>query len=95
MAYDGKEAFTLFENNAYDLILTDVQMPVMGGLELTSIIRTYPDKNKAKIPILAVTANVLQEDRKKYIECGINDLVLKPFSEKELIDKIADYIAKV
>lgn len=95
VAYDGKEAFTLFENNAYDLILTDVQMPVMGGLELTSIIRAYPDKNKAKIPILAVTANVLQEDRKKYIESGINDLVLKPFSEKELIDKIADYITKV
>lgn len=95
VAYDGKEALVLFKNNAYDLILTDIQMPEMGGLELTSIIRAYPDKNKAIIPILGVTANVLQEDRKKYIESGINDLVLKPFSEKELIDKIADYIAKV
>lgn len=95
VAYDGKEAFALFENNTYDLILTDIQMPEMGGVELTAIIRAYHDQNKAKVPILGVTANVLQEDRKKYIESGINDLVLKPFSEKELIDKIADYIAKV
>lgn len=92
VAYDGKQAFELFKNNTYDLVLTDIQMPEMGGVELTRTIRAYSDKAKINVPILGVTANVLQEDRKKYIESGINDLVLKPFSEKELIDKINEYV---
>lgn len=93
-AFDGKQAFELFEKNHYDLILTDIQMPEMGGVELTRKIRSSPSAVKGKTPILGVTANVLQEDRNKYIESGINDLVLKPFSEKELIDKIASYVNK-
>ncbi|MBB2144028.1 response regulator [Pedobacter sp. LMG 31464] len=92
VAYDGKQAFELFANNTYDLILTDIQMPEMGGVELTRKIRLHADATKINIPILGVTANVLQEDREKYIESGINDLVLKPFSEKELMDKIIGYI---
>ncbi|RZK58077.1 MAG: response regulator [Pedobacter sp.] len=92
VAYDGIEAFELFKKNGYDLILTDIQMPEMGGLELTRVIRSHTDRSKINIPILGVTANVLEEDRKKYIDSGINDLVLKPFSEKELIDKMAHYL---
>lgn len=92
VAYDGKEAFELFKNNTYDLILTDIQMPEMGGVELTRTIRAYSDRAKVNVPILGVTANVLEEDRKKYIDSGINDLVLKPFSEKEIIDKISEYL---
>lgn len=91
-ALDGAEAFRLFEKNKYDLILTDVQMPIMGGVELTRLIRSYNDINKVDIPILGVTANVMEEDRNKYLASGMNDLVLKPYSEKELIDKIATYI---
>ncbi|TKC08106.1 response regulator [Pedobacter polaris] len=93
-AYDGREAFELFKIDNYDLILTDIQMPEMGGIELTRLIRSYNDKEKSIVPILGVTANVLEEDRKKYIESGIDDLVLKPFSEKDLIDKIAKYLKK-
>ncbi|RZL52714.1 MAG: response regulator, partial [Pedobacter sp.] len=92
VAYDGAQALALFEQNHYDLILTDIQMPEMGGVELTRLIRAYEIQEKSSIPILGVTANVLQEDRDKYIDSGINDLVLKPFSEKELVDKIASYI---
>lgn len=91
-ANDGAEAYQLFEKNSYDLILTDVQMPVMGGVELTRLIRTQVDKKKANVPILGVTANVMSEDRDRYLHSGMNDLVLKPYSEKELIDKIASYI---
>ena len=91
-AYDGAEAFKLFEKNAYDLVLTDVQMPIMGGVELTRLIRSVKDKKKATIAILGVTANVMEEDRKKYLAAGMDDLVLKPYSEKELIDKIATHI---
>lgn len=91
-AYDGAEAFKLFEKNEYDLVLTDVQMPIMGGVELTRLIRSVKDKKKATIAILGVTANVMEEDRKKYLAAGMDDLVLKPYSEKELIDKIATHI---
>jgi len=91
-AYDGAEAFKLFEKNAYDLVLTDVQMPIMGGVELTRLIRSVKDIKKATIAILGVTANVMEEDRKKYLAAGMDDLVLKPYSEKELIDKIATHI---
>lgn len=88
-ADDGQEAFELFEKNQYDLILTDIQMPRMNGVELAKAIRTFPDKVKQNTPILGVTANVLAEDRQLYLSAGMNDLVLKPFSENELIEKIS------
>ncbi|MDQ8005448.1 MAG: ATP-binding protein [Pedobacter sp.] len=93
-AYDGAAAYQLFENNSYDLVLTDVQMPVMGGVELTKLIRADKSKKKAAIPILGVTANVIEEDRDRYLAAGMDGLVLKPYSEKELIDKIAAYLDK-
>ncbi|MGV3546234.1 MAG: response regulator, partial [Pedobacter sp.] len=91
-AYDGAAAYQLFENNSYDLVLTDVQMPVMGGVELTRLIKADKDKKKAAIPVLGVTANVIEEDRDRYLAAGMDGLVLKPYSEKELIDKIAGAI---
>lgn len=91
-AYDGSEAFQLFTKNNYDLILTDVQMPIMGGVELTRMIRADQDKIKSKVPVLGVTANVLEDDRDRYLAAGMNDLVLKPYSEKELIAKIVSFI---
>ncbi len=91
-AYDGSEAYQLYEKNNYDLILTDIQMPVMGGVELTRLIRSDKNKKKSGIPIIGVTANVIEEDREKYLSAGMNDLVLKPYSEKELIDKMANYL---
>ncbi len=91
-AYDGKEALELFKKNEYDLILTDIQMPIMGGVELTHEVRYNGDFSKSRIPILGITAHVLQEDREAYLKAGMNDLVLKPFLEQELIDKITKYI---
>ncbi|MDR6786542.1 signal transduction histidine kinase/CheY-like chemotaxis protein [Pedobacter africanus] len=91
-AYDGKEALDLYKKNEYDLILTDIQMPVMGGVELTHEIRYNGDFTKSTIPILGITAHVMQEDRDVYLKAGMNDLVLKPFLEQELIDKITQYI---
>ncbi len=92
VANNGLEAFELFEKNDYDLILTDIQMPQMGGVELTVKIRTYANKTKSSTAILGVTANVLKEDREEYLVSGMNDLVLKPFSEKELLEKIVKYV---
>ena len=62
----------------YDLILMDVQMPNMDGYKATKIIRSLPDKQKAQIPIIAMTANAFAEDRKKAFELGMNGHIAKP-----------------
>jgi CheY-like chemotaxis protein len=79
----------LFKENDYDVILTDIQMPEMNGLELTELIRNYPDVSKSNVPIMALTANVMKEDREIYLKAGVNDVILKPFLEKNLIEKVA------
>lgn len=89
IAYNGREAFDLFEDRNYDVVLTDIEMPEMDGLQLTEAIRNYEDPYKSNICILALTANVLKEDRDLYFKTGVNDVVLKPFLEKDLIEKIA------
>jgi signal transduction histidine kinase len=89
IAYTGHEALQLHKKNKYDMILTDIQMPEMNGLELTEIIRNTPNDAKSNIPIMALTANVMKEDRDIYYKAGINDVILKPFLEKNLVEKIA------
>jgi signal transduction histidine kinase len=88
VAYNGKEALSLFKKTDFDLVMTDIQMPEMDGVELTAEIRGIADPEKAKIPILAITANVAKEDHEVYFSSGIDAIALKPFFEKELIDKI-------
>jgi signal transduction histidine kinase/CheY-like chemotaxis protein len=88
-AYNGHDAVLLFQKNRYDLVLTDIQMPELNGLEVTELIRNSANTYKANVPILALTANVLKEDRDLYLKAGVNDVVLKPFREKDLIEKIA------
>ncbi|MES2809891.1 MAG: ATP-binding protein [Bacteroidota bacterium] len=89
VAYDGQEAYDLFLTNNYDMVLTDIQMPIMDGLQLTQKIREHADPVKSKVIIMALTANVMKEDRDIYFSAGVNDVVLKPFLEKDLIEKIA------
>lgn len=89
VAYNGREALQLFEDNHYDAILTDIEMPEMGGIEFSQVVRANGNVNKATLPILALTANVLKEDRDKYLSVGITGVVLKPFTERNLIDNIA------
>ena len=89
VAMNGVEAVKLFERNKYDIVLTDIQMPELNGMEVTQIIRSSKNELKSNVPILALTANVLKEDRDLYLNSGMNDVVLKPFREKDLIEKIA------
>ncbi|ETZ23933.1 ATP-binding protein [Pedobacter sp. V48] len=91
-AYDGKQALELYKKNDYDIVLTDIQMPVMGGVELTHEIRYNGDFAKSGIPILGITAHVMQENREAYLKAGMNDLVLKPFLEQELMDQMLKYV---
>ena len=73
----------------YDLILMDVQMPIMNGYEATRAIRALPDPALAGIPIVAMTANAFEEDRKLALECGMNDHIAKPINVQKLIEVIS------
>ena len=76
----------------YDMILMDIQMPQMNGYKATQEIRHLPDKDKACIPIIAMTANAFEEDKRDAVAAGMNDHVAKPVDLSILISVIAKYI---
>ena len=87
-AEDGSKALSMMQESApgyYNLILMDIQMPVMDGYEATRRIRTLDDKKLASIPIIAMTANAFAEDRKKALEVGMNGHIAKPFQMDKLL----------
>jgi CheY-like chemotaxis protein len=91
LAEDGKVAVDMLDKAAdgyFDLILMDVQMPNMNGYEATKIIRKSEDKNKANIPIIAMTANAFEEDKKNAVAAGMNGHLPKPVSVDELYRKL-------
>jgi len=93
VANNGLEAVDLYSKNHFDLILMDIMMPEMDGLEATWIIRQMErDKSMKNIPIIALTANVLKEDRNKYISAGMNDFLSKPIRPELLLEKIDQLI---
>ena len=76
----------------YDLVLMDVQMPVMDGCTATQRIRALKDPVRAAVPIVAMTANVFEEERKRAFDCGMNGFLSKPIVIEELIDALKDII---
>ncbi|MEL7586016.1 MAG: response regulator [Prolixibacteraceae bacterium] len=94
IAADGAKAFDMFKLNNYDLILMDLQMPVIDGVESTRKIREYEAIHQAAKPvnIIAVTANVFSEDRQKCFKAGMNGFISKPVDEQELKKTIKNAI---
>ena len=93
-AQDGIEAVNIINEapeDKYDLVLMDIQMPRMDGYTATREIRTLSNNRKANIPIVAMTANAFEEDRKKAFECGMNGHIVKPIDMKS-IAKILNHI---
>ena len=89
---DGDVAVSTIHNapaDQYDLVFMDIQMPKMDGYTATRKIRTLPDNRKANIPIIAMTANAFEEDRRKSYEYGMNGHIIKPISIEE-IAKVLD-----
>ena len=93
LAKNGEECIKILEKmpeGYYDLILMDIQMPIMDGYEATKIIRSFNNKN-AQIPIIAMTANALEEDRKHALQLGMNEHLAKPVDIEKLKDVLTKY----
>jgi CheY-like chemotaxis protein len=91
-AENGEQAVEKIEgNHNLDVVLMDVHMPVMDGVEATRIIRSKEDAFYKQLPIIALTASMLINEINEIHECGMNDYILKPFDPKGLYDKLAKY----
>ncbi|HJU46337.1 MAG TPA: response regulator [Chitinophagaceae bacterium] len=88
VANNGREALAAVEKSDYDLVLMDIQMPEMDGIEATKYIRLLADPVKAKVPVIALTANALKGDSEKYLSVGMTDYLSKPFDETKLFQVI-------
>lgn len=91
-AENGLEAIQkTVANHNYDVILMDIHMPEMGGLEATQLLRGKDDEYCRKVPIIALTASMLSNQLNEIEEVGMNDFILKPFDPKNLYDKLSRY----
>lgn len=92
IAENGEKALQIIIQEDFDVILMDIQMPVMDGYEASKRIRALPEEKYKKLPIIALTASVLLEIQNKIMAAGMNDFLIKPFNPDELYSKIKKYI---
>ena len=89
-AKNGQEAVEMTEKGAYDLVLMDIKMPIMDGLEATKAIRAaLPD-----LPIIALTANAFDSDRQLALEAGCNDFLSKPVSSELCLKALKNFLGE-
>lgn len=92
VAKDGEEALRLFENNHYDIVLADINIPKLTGDQLATRIRKSGNHAKSNVPIIAMTASIFKDDVEAYKAAGINDILVKPFKQEELSTMLAKYL---
>ena len=89
-AKNGQEAVEMAEKNTYDIVLMDIKMPIMDGLEATKAIKEkFPD-----LPIIALTANAFDSDRQLALEAGCNDFLSKPVSSDLCLQMIKKFVGE-
>ena len=94
VAANGKEAVKALETSAYDVVLMDVRMPEMDGLEATRLIRdSHSNVLNHDIPIIAVTASAIKGDRERFLNAGMNDYISKPIDSEKLLETIGKYVS--
>lgn len=92
-AVDGQQALQRLEEESFDCVLMDIQMPVMDGLEATRELRRREEKSgRGAVPVVALTANALPGERERCLEAGMNDYLAKPFQRRKLITLMARYL---
>ncbi len=89
VAGNGEEALTAVAREPFDLVLMDVQMPVMDGFEATALLRQQERKTGRRLPVLAMTAHAMKGDRERCLKAGMDGYVAKPVQKQELFDAIA------
>ena len=94
IANHGQEAIDLLEKNYFDVILMDIQMPIMNGFEATTSIRSSENLNYNQIPIIAMTAHASHKEAERAIKRGMNDYIFKPFDADILHKKILKHTIK-
>ncbi len=91
LAVDGTQALRMAELTSYDLILMDMQMPLLDGVGATHAIRRLP--GRATVPIVAITANAFADDRQKCLDSGMNDFMTKPVDSSDLFARLLKWLA--
>lgn len=92
VANNGKEALEVIRHKSFDLVLMDLHMPEMDGYTTTTKIRSFADNPNQNIPIIALTAAALSDEKSRVFEVGMNEFLTKPFSPKQLRDLFIKYI---
>jgi len=92
---NGQEALEALTEQQFDLVLMDIQMPVMGGFEATACIRERERATGEHLPIVAVTANDMRGTRSQYLAAGFDDYVPKPVQTEELLQVMARVVSEV
>jgi CheY-like chemotaxis protein len=95
IAENGERAIEMVQYGNFDIILMDLQMPVLNGFDAAVEIRKLPDPKKASIPIIALTASALFDIRERVFGSGMNDYVSKPFKPDELREKMQNLLTTV
>jgi len=93
MVENGKLAVQQYQSIRPDLILMDISMPEMNGMEASSAIRALESKTGAHVIIIAITAHALHGDREKFLEAGMDDYMPKPISPKALTERLAEWLS--
>ncbi len=94
VAGNGKEALRLLDEQPFDLVLMDVQMPEMDGFEATAAIREKETRSGEHMPIIAMTAHAMIGDRERCIAAGMDSYITKPINGSALLDLVAEYGGK-
>ena len=92
-AYSGVQALELMARERVDLVLMDIQMPIMDGYAAARAIRALPDAEKAGLPIVAMTANAFDEDRQNAEKAGMNGHLSKPFDMQQLLTMLREKLS--
>ncbi len=94
VACTGLEVMSCMQQQDFDIVLMDIQMPEKSGVEAAKDIRKLKDENKKNTPIIALTANGMKGEEKKYLDAGMNAFLVKPFNEEQLFEVVDKVLEK-
>jgi CheY-like chemotaxis protein len=93
VASNGRQAIDILTSRRFDIIMTDVQMPEVSGIELVRHIRAHEDPEVSLVPVIAFTAGKVARYDPGYMQAGFNEVLQKPFSEHDLLSRVAFYLS--